>query len=1039
MLDSGALPIDPSKLDVAPFGLPNCAPGEVRFEEPREVATVVARFCGGVPMGARLEYLRKYWPEGHWLRIDPFEDPCWYGWMPVDDSFNSAWQTAATDIEVCGDTVIFTMRDLREELPEAGEEVVLYRKTLGLRIACPTPTDLAEVKVYTTATASQRELIVSLDQGRPTSESSFGAEGYNAHVVSVTPLDDRSFRLQAICMKPARWDSGDDSLITIDLGDERLTMSVVSLDRDGPIWVEHRGLYVRREGDPTTFAEYKSTWENRKTLNAQVAEHVEQSFAGATNGQPRPHPVSTNIGRPHSRHRFRVEPNADLVLEKHNVESVPAGDTARFKCEGAARFFFGLEQWRALGRYPDPAPVMAHNHLFRRGDLDLRVRSFAWPLNSECHADAALRGDETTVAMVRFSFVNTGETPCLAEFRIRYSDKSRRSENAYDQALQDDWLVPESEPTNLSIQGDRLYTSYQGTPVCRALLKGVGEGSKEDAGVRFSRTLQPGEPWEAVILVPFVEPTPGELDVLRGLDYVSCDQASASFWRRWCSAGAQVATPVPQLNDLHLSHVAHVGMTDFEMPDGSGWINTSVGTSTYGNYSNESCMIVHDLDERGFHEAAQRRLDLWVKYQGTVPQPGNFTDCDGMFYGAGGFEHGAYNQHHGWVLWALAEHYLVTRDDAWLDRTAGALVAGADWVFRQRAGTMSALPHSRGWERGFLPAGSLEDVTDFHYWLSTNAVTWRGTDAVAEALSAGDRPEADRIRRESDAYGEDLRKGFETMRQMSPVVRLRDGRWVPHYPSRVYRRGRDVGWIRETLEGAFFLPACGLYSADEPEASWILDDYQDNRYPKPPYGYLLPDFEHNWFDRAGFSIQPLLPAGLLPHLDRDEPEIFLWMYFNALAACYRSEINAVAEHPAPVLGYSNEAAFKTSDESNATSWLRAMFVYARGGLLHLGRAVPRKWMGSKGTIGLRGAATRFGKVSVAFEMKPNRLVATVALTLHTCPRQILVRFRHPYGRRIVAASVDGQPAAVMPSGEDVVLPLQTGTCVVEARYEIEVA
>ena len=83
------------------------------------------------------------------------------------------------------------------------------------------------------------------------------------------------------------------------------------------------------------------------------------------------------------------------------------------------------------------------------------------------------------------------------------------------------------------------------------------------------------------------------------------------------------------------------------MPDDPQVINTSVGTSVYGNFSNESCMIVQELIQRGLHEEARRRLDLWIKYQGTVPLPGNFTDFDGLYYGAGGFEQGLYNQHHG--------------------------------------------------------------------------------------------------------------------------------------------------------------------------------------------------------------------------------------------------------------------------------------------------------------------------------------------------------------------------------------------------------
>ena len=42
------------------------------------------------------------------------------------------------------------------------------------------------------------------------------------------------------------------------------------------------------------------------------------------------------------------------------------------------------------------------------------------------------------------------------------------------------------------------------------------------------------------------------------------------------------------------------------------------------------------------------------------------------------------------------------------------------------------------------------------------------------------------------------------------------------------------------------------------------------------------------------------------------------MFYNAWSACYRPEIDAMAEHPMPFLGYSNPVIFKTSDEANAT-------------------------------------------------------------------------------------------------------------------------
>ena len=52
------------------------------------------------------------------------------------------------------------------------------------------------------------------------------------------------------------------------------------------------------------------------------------------------------------------------------------------------------------------------------------------------------------------------------------------------------------------------------------------------------------------------------------------------------------------------------------------------------------------------------------------------------------------------------------------------------------------------------------------------------------AHAAAGHPEAARVRREADSYKADLIRGFETQRENAPLVRLRDGRWIPNYPSR---------------------------------------------------------------------------------------------------------------------------------------------------------------------------------------------------------------------------------------------------------------
>jgi len=202
----------------------------------------------------------------------------------------------------------------------------------------------------------------------------------------------------------------------------------------------------------------------------------------------------------------------------------------------------------------------------------------------------------------------------------------------------------------------------------------------------------------------------------------------------------------------------------------------------------------------------------------------------------------------------------------------------------------------------------------------------------------------------------------------------------------------------------------GLYAPKSKTAEWILEDYQDNRYLKPPYGYALRDPEHNYFNRGGFSIQPNLLAGLIPHIERDEPEVYIWMFFNAFAACYREEVNGMIEHPMPELGYANSATFKTSDEANAIMWLRYLYLYWNDKLLHIGRAMPRYWLNNGNELEITKVATYYGKVDVNYKSDLDNGKITLHLNIQGRdePPKILARFRHPQNLRIKSVKVNGK-------------------------------
>lgn len=1053
-------------LDIAPFALPNTPPNEIRFEDPREINRVVVTFKGRVPKGLGLSYLHKTWPKWRTELFPVKENAMGFGWYPVDDWFNAKWKQAEVSVEKDGDDrAVITFKPLTSEFPDMADFDVTYRRTLGVRVDVPDPASVKKIEVYTRSEPAKSSLKVMLDAGGKTPGKRVRVSGYNARVRKIQPVSGvdvsrgvvtlgsgkkREFGLEVDHMSATHLYSNDDGHVTFDLDDDVFTISLESLKAEGPTWFEDKSVYITFADDATSFKEYQARHEGRKNVNRMVEELPEQGLGGALNSQPRPHPVAYSVGCAHSWQRYWIEPNGDILLPRNiDPKRFNGKDAGRNKTKGDSRFFFGLGSWCPAGRFPDASPVIAYNIHCRRGDVMLEQKTFAVPLLKSA-LDGDLVGDESTVCLARFRFTNTGDQSAPAELPIAYSHESRRSWNRLGGGREDldDYLVPRSEWVKLTLgkplgKGEdaavKVTSSFEGEDVLRCTIMSAMEATEDGGNIVLRRTLQPGESCEAVLKIPHIAlDKREELDALCKLDFESSYADVCRFWRERERRGATLATPEPRLDALYHSHLAHVDVTDFRMPDDPDLINTSVGTSTYYNYCNESCMIIEELEERGLHDEARRRLATWLKYQGTEALMGNFTDHDGVFFGCGGFEGGAsYDQHHGWVLWCLAEHYFHTRDDAWLKSVAGQIVEGVDWVARQRQVTKADLPHSRGWEYGWLAAGALEDVDDYFYWLSTNSLTWRGVEYAARALEAIDHADAKRVRIEADDYRNCLIVGFEKSRQHSPLVKLRDGRWVPHYPSRLYRRGRDVGWIREILEGAVYLLISGLYDPKSKQGGWILDDFQDNRYMSELYGYPFYDPKNSWFDYGGFSCQPNLLAGLLPHLDRDEPEVYIWMFYNAWVACYREEIDAMVEHPSPTLGWSNSAHFKTSDQANAVKWLRYMFVYAPGDTLHIGQAIPRAWMAGDSPVAARGVSTRFGDVSVSYEAEPSAgsICATVDLSLRKQPKRTLVRFRHPEKKPIASVRVNEKKhTGFDPATGDVDITGMSGEVRVSARF-----
>ncbi len=1001
---SGA--VQAERFDAAPFALRLPEGSGLMWEDPREIHEVVVHFRTRPtdPGAVRLEYWGSRWP-GQRLPKDREPGGGDVGWMELGNWYRYGWRKADTETATAANRVTFRFHPVNaREFPKEKEYPATFRYTLKIRVVADTalpPVDYFQV--YTDSAVVPRAVRVAWEK-RPRPDLRCAV--FNGALVATERPSSRTIRLRLQAAANPDPNTFDQTLVTVHHGSEAFTFQVDELVR-GPLFLPHLGVAALRDDDRREYREVAAEQRERggRTLYDRVAERPEQTWQAAWTGMP---PKKSHIyfplGLDGGRQRFRLNADGSIGFRSndHYLRQRPGRDTPRLALEaGGGALAFGLPD-RPVFRTLAEESLPICTTVWEVNEVAVAQTALVAPLDGTDVSGPAPAGDAFTVFLASFSVTNRALTEREFELPLRFNHGRLRADSE-----------------------GRLWSGerFRGQVVTDGRLADGADGP------RIKWRLAQAGTGRLILKFPYVVlAEPAEQEQLVKLAFVRERDAAADYWRRRLDQGARLTTPEPMLNEFYRSHAMHL-LVNCEREPESDRRFARVGSFGYGAYGNESCMMVVDLERRGYHAEAQNCLDAWLHYQGSVALPGDFASQEGVLYGAGGYEAGGYNQHHGWILWCLGEHDRFTRDAVWLRRSAPGLVAGADWILRETARTAERHPL----ERGLLPAGSLEDIGDWWTWLSTSCYMWRGLESAAWALEQIQHPDAPRIRKGATDYHAALLANFREAARRSPVVRLRDGTAVPKFPSHVHRRGRSFGWICETLEGALHLLITRALDPRSPEADWILKDYEDNLFLSNQYGYTLDDFDRHWFDRGGMSMQACLLLNVEPYLYRDDVPHALRGLFNGMAVSYFPDVRLNTEHALPEMGDWRGDHFKSSDESNAAGWLRYLFVREEGSELWLGQAVPRDWLKPGQRCGLERAATHFGSVSIEFASQPDSIVARLNGPTRNPPERIRLRFRAPEGRQPTEVLVNGNRWK-KGAGDWVELPGNIGPAMIVARY-----
>jgi hypothetical protein len=454
----------------------------------------------------------------------------------------------------------------------------------------------------------------------------------------------------------------------------------------------------------------------------------------------------------------------------------------------------------------------------------------------------------------------------------------------------------------------------------------------------------------------------------------------------------KLEVPDQEFNQFYRTALQHI-LLSVQRDVPTGLYMAPCGTYRYNMYANETSMQTRWLDMRGMHDLAARFLEPFVKLQGSKPLPGSFRSTEATYHGVRpdpqrDYTNSGYNLNHGWMLWTLAEHYLLSHDRDWLRANMPSMLKAADWIVTERKATMQVNPDgSRVWEYGLLPAGQLEDNEEWHHWFAVNGYACKGLHVAAQAIGDLDPREGKRLAAEAEAYREDIRAAVVRSMASMPAAKLRDGTWVPVIGPRTNLHGRELGWIRNILYGALSLVDTGVLAPAEPWTTWVLRDTEDNLFMSP-MSFSTPESE--WFSRGGITLQPNLVNTPVTYLQRNEVPNALRAFYNTFAASYYPDVSAFTEW-LPAFGRSDGPFYKTSDEAAFLTWLRLFLIREDGNKLYLASGAPRKWFEPGQRIVVENAATYFGTVSMRIEAGEREITASVRIPESFRAKQVFLR------------------------------------------------
>jgi len=454
--------------------------------------------------------------------------------------------------------------------------------------------------------------------------------------------------------------------------------------------------------------------------------------------------------------------------------------------------------------------------------------------------------------------------------------------------------------------------------------------------------------------------------------------ATEAWWRGFLGRGAALSVPEDKVRETWLASLVYqfIGRDRGEIHAGEGFYDEM--------YLRDGAYQSLSLAQAGFVEEARESLDLLLRFR---KPDGQLVSQEGQL------------DANGYGMWAPVELARITGDLGWLRKTYPAIRGAAEWAMRaRRAEKDPASPVA-----GVLPAAPADGE---NLWAGKNHILgydwWnlRGIGCVAEA--------ARMLGEEADAAA--FAKEFEDYRKA--ILAALDRTGLPHIPPSYEKVGTHWG----NLEVVFPTP---LLDPMDPRVTATLAHVEkDFGAPDGPKGLIEGTMQ--WTPGTG-AIHPYMTQFITnTRIIRGEGD-------EAVDGFYSFLLHTTSTHgfPEGVYFRKREAWGDTVPHLWAAALsittLRNMLVREEGKDLHLLSAVPAGWLEPGKRIGLAGAPTAFGKVTIEAAAERDRILVDIrredgrpgpGSTILHLPPCLAIRSAETGGRPVEVT----RGAAVLPGG-----------------------